>query len=97
MDAARVMGKPFGGIWTERDLAHEMRLMVMHSNFIVCWRDLFQRCRDEQCIRMPSRAGVITGNLSSSCPMPSNVVVCWRGLLKGIICGQAFERDRVLA
>jgi hypothetical protein len=42
-----------GGIWTERDLVHEMQLMVVHSNVIVCRPDLFQGCRDEQRIRMP--------------------------------------------
>jgi hypothetical protein len=31
-----------GGIWTERDLDHEMQLMVMHSNANLCWRDLSQ-------------------------------------------------------
>jgi hypothetical protein len=72
-------------------------LMVMHSNVTVCWRDLFQPCRDEQRIRMPSCAGVISLNVITSCPMPPNAVVCWRGLVGGIICGQAFEGDRVLA
>jgi len=30
------MGKPLGGIQLERDLIHEMRLMVMQSNAVVC-------------------------------------------------------------
>jgi len=42
-----------------------MRLMVMLSNVIMCWRDLTQACRNEQCIRMASRAGVVSGKLIS--------------------------------
>jgi len=93
--AARLMGNPLGGISTERGLVHEMQLMVMHSNAFLCWRDLNQACRDEQRIRTPSRAGVISGKLIWSCPMPSNAKVCWRDLVTGIACGQASERDRV--
>jgi hypothetical protein len=32
--------KPLGGISTERDLTHEMQLMVMRSIAIACWRGL---------------------------------------------------------
>jgi hypothetical protein len=84
-----------GGIWTEGDLVHEMQLMVMHSNVIVCGGGLRQLCRNQKRIRTPICAGAISGKLISSCPMPSNVVVCWRGLLSAIACGQAFEWHHV--
>jgi hypothetical protein len=51
-----------GGIWTERELVHEMQLMVVLSNVIVCWRDLRHICRDQQCIQTASCAGVASGN-----------------------------------
>jgi len=73
------MGKPLGGIWTERHRDHEMQLMVMHPKAFLCWRDLRQRDRDEQRIRMPSRASVISGNLILSGPMHSKALLCWRG------------------
>jgi hypothetical protein len=92
IDAARLNGKPLGGIQTERGLVHEMQLMVMHSNALLCWPDLRQGRRNEQCIRMPSRAEVVSGKLISSCPMRSNALVCWRGLINDIACGQASER-----
>jgi hypothetical protein len=81
------MRKTLGGIWTERHLTHEMQLMVMHSKVIVCWRDLSQACRDEQCIRMASRAGMVAGKLIWSCPMQSKAKQCWCGLVKRITCG----------
>ena len=81
-----------GGIWTERHLTHEMQLMVMLSNAIVCWRVLTQAPRDEQCIRMPWCADLVSGKLICSCPMQSNAKLCWRGLLKRNLCGQAFRR-----
>jgi hypothetical protein len=69
-----------------------MQLMVMLSNGIVCWRDLTQARRDEQCIRMPWCADLVSGKVISSCPMQSNAKVCWRGWLKRNLCGQAFRR-----
>jgi hypothetical protein len=72
-----------------------MQLMVMQSNAIVCGRDLRQPYRDEKRIRLPSCAGVVSGNLTWSCSMRSNALVCWRGLVKRIACRQAFERHRV--
>jgi hypothetical protein len=89
--------KTLGGIWTEGDLVYEKQLMAMHSNDIVCWRDLTQLYRDEQRIRMPSRAGVISGNAYLSCPLLSNAIVCWRGLVNDIVCAEASEPDRVPA
>jgi hypothetical protein len=71
------------------------RVMVMHSNVMVCWRDLRQICRDEQCIRMASCAGVVSGNLISSGSRHSNAKVCWPGLVNDIACGQAIGRLRV--
>jgi hypothetical protein len=71
------------------------RLMVVHSNVMVCWRDLSQACRDEQRIRMRSCADLVSGNLIWSCPMHSNAKVCWRGLVKRIACEQASERQGV--
>ena len=71
------------------------RLMLMHSNVIVCWRVLFRACRDQQRIRMRSCAGVYSLNVITSCPMHSNAIVCWRGLLKAIACSQASERQCV--
>jgi hypothetical protein len=74
-----------------------MQLMVMHSKVIVCWRDLSQACRDEQCIRTASCAGVVSGKLISSGSRQSNAKVCWPGLVNDIACGQAFARLRVPA
>jgi len=68
------------------------RLTVMHSNAIVCWRDLKPPCRDEQRIQTPIYAGEICGKVIWSCPMHSNAIVCWRGLVGPIACGQASER-----
>ena len=76
MGAARLNGKPLGGLQLEGGLVHEMQLMVMHSNVIVCWSDLRQPYHDQQRIRTPSCAGVVSGKLISSCPERSNVLVC---------------------
>ena len=84
--AARLMRKTLGGIQLERGLGHEVQLMVMHSNAIVCARDPRQPYCDERCIRMPSCAEVLPGKLICSCPMHSNVLLCWPGLLKRIAC-----------
>jgi len=85
--AAQLKRCPLGGIWTERGLVHEMQLMVMHAKVIVCWPDLSQACRDEQCIRMASRAGMVPGQLIWSCPMQSKAKLCRCGLVKRITCG----------
>ncbi len=69
--------------------------MMMQSKAFLCWRELGQACRDERCIRMRLRAGVISGNVITACPMRSKAFLCWRGSVKAITCEQAFERDRV--
>jgi len=86
------MGKPLGGIRLERNLIHDMQLMVMLSNAKLCWRDLSQPHRDERSIRMPWCAGVVSGKLICSCPMHSNVLVCWRDLVNHIEYREASER-----
>jgi hypothetical protein len=93
--AAQLTRNTLGGISTERGLVHEMRLMVMHSNVIVCWRVLRQPYRDEQRIRAPSCAEVISGDAILSCPMHSNANACWRGSSQTYRVPQAFERQRV--
>jgi hypothetical protein len=35
--------------------------------------------------RMKLHAGVVSGKVIFSRPMPSNVIVCWRGLVKRIV------------
>ncbi len=87
--------KTLGGISTERGLVHEMRLMVVLSNVITCWRDLSQACRDKQCIRTASCAGVVSGNVVSSGSRQSNAKLCWPDLVNDIACGQAIGRLRV--
>src|SRR6266540_4272533 len=65
------MGKSLGGIRLERNLIHDMQLMVMLSNAKLCWRDLSQPHRDESSIRMPWCAGVIWSITSSIEKHPS--------------------------
>jgi hypothetical protein len=79
---AQGVGRHFDGTLS----CSRTELMVMHSNVMVCWRDLKQPCRDEQRIQTPICAGVYSGNVVWSCPMHSNANVCWRGLLKLIAC-----------
>jgi len=86
------MRKPLGGIRLERNLIHEMQLMVMLSNAKLCWRGGGQPHRDERSIRMPWCAGVVSGKLISSCPMHSNLLVCWRDLVNQIEYREASER-----
>lgn len=77
------MGRALGGIGEERRLIHEMRLMLMRSNGLVCWPGLLN-ARATPTLPIASACLLITGKLNWSCPLHSTGLVCWRSLVKSI-------------